>query len=134
MGICNVDKDFHHQLWYILLPKATISLNLLRQSIIHPHLSAYTHIFGNFDYNHRPLAPPGTIVVIHDSPKDTTSWEPYVEPGWYIGPAMEHYIYPEAYIPKIIAETISHTVDFSPINLTCYKCIIQMLQFILHKI
>ena len=47
--LCSVDENFHLQLWYRLLQQAKTSLNLLRQSIIHPHLSAYTHIFGEFD-------------------------------------------------------------------------------------
>ena len=45
-GLFRVYKDFHLQLWYILSQQAKISLNLIRQSIILPHLSAYTHIIG----------------------------------------------------------------------------------------
>ena len=36
--LCSVDKDFHLQLWKILLYKTTISINLLRQSRILPQL------------------------------------------------------------------------------------------------
>ena len=89
-GICSVDKDFNLQLWDILLQQVTISINLLRQSRIHPYLSAHMHIFGELDYNRILLSPPGTRVVIHNSPNDIVSWEPHGESGWYIGPAMEH--------------------------------------------
>ena len=50
-GLCSVDKDFHLQLWYILLQQATISINLIRKSRNLPHISAYTYIFGEFDFN-----------------------------------------------------------------------------------
>ena len=40
--LCSVDKDFHLQLWDILLQQERISLNLLRQSRTLPRLSAYT--------------------------------------------------------------------------------------------
>ena len=53
----SVDKDFHLQLWYILLHNANISLNMLRKSRIHPHSSAYMQIFGELDFNYTTLAP-----------------------------------------------------------------------------
>ena len=45
-GLSRVDKDFRLQFWYILLPQATISLNLIIQSRVIPNLSSYTHICG----------------------------------------------------------------------------------------
>ena len=50
-GMCSVDKYFHLQFWDRILQQATISLNLLRQSRTLPHISAYTQIFGEFDFN-----------------------------------------------------------------------------------
>ena len=85
-GLCSVNKDLHIQLWDRILKHATISLNLLRQSITHPHISAYTHIFGEFDFNCTPLAPPSTRLVMHNRQNDCASWVPHGEYGWYIGP------------------------------------------------
>ena len=68
--ICSIDKDFRIKLRYRLLQQATISLNFLRQSRTLPHQSAYTHIYGELNYNHTPLAPPGKIIVINNRPKD----------------------------------------------------------------
>ena len=45
-GLCSVDKYLHLLLWDILLQQSKISINLLIQSRIHPHISAYMHIFG----------------------------------------------------------------------------------------
>ena len=43
-GLCSIDKYFNLQLWDIILQQTKISLNLLRQSITLPHMSAYSHI------------------------------------------------------------------------------------------
>jgi hypothetical protein len=42
-------------MWDRLLPQAIQTLNLLRTSRLHPHLSAYTHVHGLFDFNHTPM-------------------------------------------------------------------------------
>ena len=69
-GLCSLDKDFNLQLWNIILHQAKISLNLLIQSRTLPHISAYTQIFGEFDFNRTPLSPTGTRVVINNMPND----------------------------------------------------------------
>ena len=119
--LCSVDENFHLQLWEILLQQATITMNLLRKSRIHSHLLAYTHIFGEFDYNCTRLAPPGTKVVIHNMPKDITSWEPYGGLSWYSVPAMKHYRVNKRYTPITRAERILETLEFTPGNLACQK-------------
>ena len=80
-GLCSVDKDFHLQLWDRLLQQETISINLIRQSRTLPHISAYTHIFGEFDFNRTPLSPPGTRIVIYNRPNDRAWWAPHGEYG-----------------------------------------------------
>ena len=100
--MCSVYKDFNLQLWDRLLQKAKISLNLFRQSRTFPHISAYNHIFREFDFNRTTLATPGTRLVIRNIPNDGAAWAPHGESGWHIGPAMEHYRFHKAYIPKTI--------------------------------
>ena len=75
--LCSVDIYLHLKLWDRLLQQATISINLLRQSRTLPNLSSYTHIFGELDYIHTPLSPPGTIIVIHNRKNDKLSWAPH---------------------------------------------------------
>ena len=77
--------------WDQLLEQAEITLNLLRASRVNPKLSAYAYLFGNFDFNKTPLAPPGTKVAVHIKPGNRPSWGHHVELGYYVGPAMEHY-------------------------------------------
>ena len=40
------------------IEKANITLNLLRSCHTYPKVSAYTYIFGEFNFNVTPLAPP----------------------------------------------------------------------------
>ena len=58
-GLCTTDKQFPARLWNELIPQAEITLNLLRTSRINPKLSAHAQVFGQFDYNRTPMAPPG---------------------------------------------------------------------------
>lgn len=113
-GLCSCDPTFPMHLWCRLLQQAIITLNLLRASRINPKLSAYAQVFGNFDYNRTPLAPPGTRVLSHDKPDKRASWAPHGEEGWYVGPAMEHYRCYRIFIIKTKADRDSDTVTFFP--------------------
>jgi len=113
-GLCSVDGSFPLQQWDRMLEQATITLNLLRKSRLHPQLSSQCHLAGEFDYNATPIAPPGTKIISHDKPKDRATWAPHGEVGWYMGPAMEHYRCHRVYITKTRATRVSDTVDFFP--------------------
>ena len=67
-GLCSTDDKFPMHLWYRLLQKATLDLNLLRPSQRNPQVSAYTMLEGQFDFNNTPMAPPGTKVLLHEKP------------------------------------------------------------------
>jgi hypothetical protein len=58
-GLASVDPDFPLHLWGRLLPQAEMTLNLLRKSRQHPHLTAAVHYHGMVDYNKTDFAPPG---------------------------------------------------------------------------
>jgi hypothetical protein len=68
-GLCSTDKSFPMHLWDRILTQAVITLNMLRTSRINPKLSAAIHIFGQHDYNRAPMAPPGTMIIAHESPE-----------------------------------------------------------------
>jgi hypothetical protein len=72
-------------LWDIILPQAVITFNMLRTSRINPKLSAATHIFGQYDFNRAPLAPPGTMIIAHETPGRRRTWAPHGQDGWYSG-------------------------------------------------
>ena len=93
-----------------IITAGKISLKLLSQSITLPHISAYTHIFREFDFDRTPLDPPGTKVVIHNKPNDRALWETHAEDGWHIGTEIEQYRCHKSYTPKTRAERILDTV------------------------
>jgi hypothetical protein len=82
----------------------------------HPKLSAYTQIFGVFDYNRTPLAPIGTKTVVHlrTTQKGRTTFGDHGVIGWTIGPALDHYRHWDFYIPKTRGTRVSDTVVFLP--------------------
>jgi hypothetical protein len=111
-GLCSTDKSFPMHLWDGLLPQAVITLSMLRTSRINPKLSAATHIFGQYDFNRAPMAPPGTRIIAHETPNRRRTWAPHGQDGWYIGPALEHYRCYTVYITEIRGERVVETVDF----------------------
>jgi hypothetical protein len=113
-GLCSTDKSFPMHLWDILLPQEVITLNMLRTSRINPKLSAATHISGQYDFNRAPMAPPGTIIIAHETPSRRRTWAPHGQDGWYIGPALEHYRCYTVYITNTREDRIVETVDFFP--------------------
>jgi hypothetical protein len=88
-GLCSIDKSFPMHLWDRLLPQAVITLNMLRTSRINPKLSASTHIYGQYDFNRAPMAPPDTRIIAHETPNRRRTWAPHGQDGWYIGPALD---------------------------------------------
>jgi hypothetical protein len=117
-GLCTTDKSFPMHLWDRLLPQSVIILNILRTSRINPKLSASTHIFGQYDFNRAPMAPPGTIIIAHETPNRRSTWAPHGQDGWYLGPALEHYRCYTVYITKTRGHRIVETVDFFPEKFT----------------
>jgi hypothetical protein len=97
-----------------LLPQATLTLNLLRTSRINPTISAATQLFGQFDFNRTPLAPPGTRAVAHVKPKSRRTWAPRGEDAWYVGPAPDHYRCYRVWMVATNRARIVDTVEFFP--------------------
>jgi hypothetical protein len=62
----------------------------------------------------RPMAPPGTKIVVHEKPKQRRTWDPHGVDGWYLGPATKHYRYYRVFINKTRLERITDTVEFFP--------------------
>ena len=94
------------------LRQALLTLNLLRQATLNPHVSAWECIEGPLDYNANPLGPLGFPVMIHREKTTRNSWDFRIKEGWSIGTALGHY-YCEQVIPRDTkAVTIADTVEF----------------------
>jgi hypothetical protein len=89
---------------------------MLRRSQINPKLSAYTQIFGVFDYDWTLLAPIGTRTVVHQrtTQQGRTTFADHGVIGWSIRPAMNHYRHWTFYIPKTRGTRVPDTVVFLP--------------------
>jgi hypothetical protein len=91
-----------------------MTLNMCRPSRINPKLSAYQQVWGNFDFNKTPLAPPGCKVVVHERAMERGAWACHGIVGYYIGPAMKHYRNYDSYIPETRGERTTNTIEFFP--------------------
>jgi len=113
-GLCSTDPDFPIHLWDRLLDQAVLTLNLLRGSRINPKLSAWAQVYGQYDFNRTPIAPPGTRVLVHVKPDQRATWSPHADDGWYIGPAWDHYRCYRVYMKDTARERTPDTVTWFP--------------------
>ena len=90
-GLATYDPKFPINGWYPLLPQAEITLNLLRQARRNTKQSAYSYLFGPYNYNKSHMLPPGTKFIVHKKPSNLLSWGYHGVEGWYVGPKMDHY-------------------------------------------
>jgi hypothetical protein len=80
-GLCSTEKYFPMHLWDRILPQAVMTLDMLITSRINPKFSAATHIFGQYDFNRAPMAPPGTRITAHETPGIRRTWAPHGHDG-----------------------------------------------------
>jgi len=113
-ALAGADPNFPLSEWDRLISQANITLNLLRSSRTNPRLSAHAYIFGEFNFNATPLAPPGTKIVAFISPEKRATWELNGEVGWYVGPSMHHYRCVQCYFPRPRDVRDCDTVEFFP--------------------
>ena len=108
------DSSFPAKQWDRLLKQAVMTLNMCRPSRINPKLSAYQQVWGNFDFNKTPLAPPGCKVVVHERAMERGAWACHGIVGYYIGPALKHYRNYKSYIPETKGVRTTNTLEFFP--------------------
>ena len=124
-GLASLDPAFPVREWDRLLVQAEITLNMLRSSRVNPKMSAYTAIWGEFDYNKTPIVPPGTKVLAHTKPSNRTSWGVNGEEGWTIGPSPDHYRCINCYFPKTRSQRHVDTVTSFPVTVPFPKLSIE---------
>jgi hypothetical protein len=111
-GLSSLPPKFPLNLWDKLIQQSVMTINMLRASRLNPKLSAYAIMFGEFNFDHTPLAPPGTPVIIHEKLDNWKTWAAHGIEGFYIGPAMDHYRCFKVWIEKTRAERICDTLRF----------------------
>ena len=71
------DPGYPKNQWGRLIDVGILTINMLRPSRINPKQSTYNEIWGNFDFNKTPLAPPGCLIVAHERPQDRNLGRPW---------------------------------------------------------
>ena len=106
------DHAYPKNQWDRLIDVAVLTLNMMRPSRINNKISAYNEIWGNFDFNKTPLAPPGCLIVAHTRPQERDTWANHGAKGFFVGPAKHHYWSYNIYIPTTRRERITDTIEF----------------------
>ena len=60
------------------------------------------------------MVPPGTKVLMYNTPQTRGSWDPHGEDGWYIGIALIHYRCYHYYSTKTNSTRYVDTVELFP--------------------
>ena len=105
-------------MWDHLIEQAFITLNLLRQSQFHPHLSTWTHYNDALNYDDTPMDPMGYREMIHEPEKLRSSWGFNAAPGYCVGPALNHYRCFAIFPIKIRTPRIGDTIEFRHDHIT----------------
>ena len=115
-GLSSCDSNLSLHLWDRLIRQAELTLTLMIPTCVNPCLSAEEYLNGDFYFNHTPLAPPGTRVLIFEVPTKRCMFAQHGVEGCYLGPAPEQYLYYTVYVPDTRAKRIVNTVHFSRIT------------------
>ena len=91
-----------------------MTLNILIYFQVNPTMSAYKALEGRFYFNKTPFAPPGIKLIVHKKTRQRKTWGIHGVPGWYIGPAMEHYQCYTCYTANTRGERHADVVEFLP--------------------
>ena len=68
VGLASVDNNFRIYLCCTIVNQAEITIDLIQTPRTNPRLSAYAQIFGTFNFNATPMAPPGKEIKAHKKP------------------------------------------------------------------
>lgn len=79
-------------------------------------MSPHAQLFGAYNYNCTPIAPPGTQAIIHSKPSTCDSWAAHGLDRWYHGPALESYRSCTCWINKAQCQQICDAVAFLPLH------------------
>jgi hypothetical protein len=101
-------------LWEDFLEQSELTLNSLRESRVHPLLSAWEALCGKFDVMATPIAPLGMKVMVHDTPEKRGTWQVHGSMGFYIGRALLHYRCHNVWMTESRATRISNCLAWFP--------------------
>ena len=110
--LAGVDRVSPSSLWDTLLPQTELTLNLPRQYILAPEVSAWEYYNGPINYNTTLFIPIGCKFVIHNKPGPRKTWDFRAWEGFSIGSALNHYFCHTVVDTTTKAIHISDTIKF----------------------
>ena len=110
------ERNFPMNLWDKIIPQVVLTENLLRRSNLNPDLSADVQVWGQFDFSQTPLAPLGTMVMVHEKPVNCKTRSPNTSEAWYLGPAVHHYRCYQVWVWETKAERVNDMLAWLPTN------------------
>ena len=113
-----MDSNFPLNLWDEILHQAIITSYLLHASRINPRLSAYAQVHGAFNFNHTPIAPPGTRVLVRGKPSIQETWATHAVNGCYRSPALYYYQCYHMWICETASVRTTDTLSWFPTKVT----------------
>ena len=116
-ALCTVHPLFPLYLWERLLPQVIMTLNMLRRYQLNPKLSAYKQVDIIHNVERTPLAPLVRKVQIRKKPHKRLTYAPHSVGGWYLVPAVHHYICYTCYNIDTGGDTAPYTIYFFPVFL-----------------
>jgi len=112
--LTTTNSKFPLQLWDKLTSHVKTTLNLMRASQSNHSVLTYEAIWGPYDWNRFPLAPPGCKAVIYESPAARGLWGSRGTDAWYLGPSLDHYRCNHYFVPETRAYHISGLAELFP--------------------
>jgi hypothetical protein len=82
---------FPMHLYCQLLPQVEWQLLLLRQSRLHPNLSAYAHVYFHYDWNKHPFVPIGMEALVHVKPDKRQTYAEHSKKAFVLSTSTKHY-------------------------------------------
>lgn len=114
-ALCGTHENFPARLWDTLLPQVELTMNILRPFGADRTISAYEGIFRRkFDFEAHPIAPCGTLVLVHEPPEKRASFASHGTQGFYLGPALQHHRSYRVFVMATQAERVSDSLAWFP--------------------
>jgi hypothetical protein len=111
--LAGTHPSFPINFWHELIPQAELTLNMMRSYADQPTISAYHGIHRRpFDFASHPMAPYGTLVVIHNSIRET--WDNFGLVGFYLGPSLQNYRSYRCLVQETMSIRISDSIILYP--------------------
>ena len=89
--LSKVDPTFPSNMWDKLLPQTQLTLNLLHQETLNPHISAREYFNGPFRFGATPLGPIGSRIIFHNKRGNRKSWDQLGRESFSLGPSLDYY-------------------------------------------